>query len=111
MWSSAGYLASLVSPYLVSLPAIMGIGATFSFFGGRKFVSKTVEKIELVPNEIEKLSITLIKGKEKILCRMDTIEIIDVSDKAEHPYISEKVFREENRGINLQKDISIIFNV
>jgi len=92
LWSGVGYLASMASPYLVSIPAVLGIGAIFQFIGNRRLVYKTIEKIEFVPNEIEKVYISLIKNPEKILCKIDSFEIIDVSERAEHPYISEKVF-------------------
>ncbi|KAL4442534.1 hypothetical protein ABPG74_006936 [Tetrahymena malaccensis] len=110
LWSGLGYLAQFISPYLSIIPMVFGFSGIISFYSSKRLVSKTIERIEFVPNEIEKIKIYLIKQEEPILCRIDNIEVIDVNENIEHPYLSDKVFRDSKQGISLQKDISITLN-
>ncbi|KAL4464457.1 hypothetical protein ABPG72_011745 [Tetrahymena utriculariae] len=110
IWSGVGYLSYLVNPYLSVIPMVFGVSGLISFYSSKRLVSKTIERIEFVPNEIEKIRIYLLKSNEPILCRIDNIEVIDVNENIEHPYLSDKVFRDSKQGISLQKDISITLN-
>lgn len=44
----------------------------------KRVVGKCISKIEFVPNEIEKVYITVLRGQMPLLVKIDTIEIIDV---------------------------------